>query len=92
VLFTTYYYGDQIKEDEMGGACNTHGRDEKCIQISVRKPVKKKLFERNSSRWKDKIRTGLKETGWEGMEWIHMVLDRYQWRALVNTVMNFWVP
>jgi hypothetical protein len=21
-----------LKEDEMGGACSTHGRDEKCIQ------------------------------------------------------------
>jgi hypothetical protein len=26
------------------------------------------------------------ETGWEVMDWIH--LDRGQWRALVNTVMN----
>jgi hypothetical protein len=24
--------GDQIKENETGGACNTHGRDKKCIQ------------------------------------------------------------
>jgi hypothetical protein len=24
--------GDQIKEDEMGGACSTYGRDEKCLQ------------------------------------------------------------
>jgi len=21
-----------VKEDEMGGACSTHGRDEKCIK------------------------------------------------------------
>jgi hypothetical protein len=26
---------DQIKEDEMGGAFVTHGRDEKCIQNFV---------------------------------------------------------
>jgi hypothetical protein len=26
VLFTKYY-GDQINEDEMGGACSTHGKD-----------------------------------------------------------------
>jgi len=25
-------WGDQAKEDEMGHACRTHGRDEKCIQ------------------------------------------------------------
>jgi hypothetical protein len=22
----------KIKEDEMGGECDTHGRDEKCVQ------------------------------------------------------------
>jgi hypothetical protein len=27
-----YYLGDQVKEDEMGSACSTHQRDEKCIQ------------------------------------------------------------
>jgi hypothetical protein len=31
-------YEDQVKEDEMGEACSTHGRDEKCIHKSVGKP------------------------------------------------------
>jgi hypothetical protein len=34
----------------------------------------------------------LRETGWDGMDWIDLVLDRDQWRALVNTVMNLQVP
>jgi hypothetical protein len=25
-FITKCYYGDQIKEDEMGGGCSTHGR------------------------------------------------------------------
>jgi hypothetical protein len=29
---------DQIKEDEMGGSCSTHGGDEKCIQNFGWKP------------------------------------------------------
>jgi hypothetical protein len=32
VCSPTYYFGDQIKEYEMGGACSAHGRDEKCVQ------------------------------------------------------------
>jgi hypothetical protein len=27
-----------------------------------------------------------------GVDWIHLSQDREQWRALVNTVMNFHVP
>jgi hypothetical protein len=26
----------------------------------------------------------LKETGWEGVEWIHLAQDRDRWRAVVN--------
>jgi hypothetical protein len=34
----------------------------------------------------------LKEIGWCDMEWIDMVQDREQWRAVVNTVKNLRVP
>jgi hypothetical protein len=33
-----------------------------------------------------------KETACENVDWIHLAEDRDQWRALVNLVMNFWVP
>jgi hypothetical protein len=29
------------------------------------------------------------EMGWDVMAWIHLALDMKQWRAVVNTVMNF---
>ena len=32
LLFTKYYMGDQIKNNEMGGACSTYGKQERCIQ------------------------------------------------------------
>jgi hypothetical protein len=35
--------------------------------------------------WEDNIRMDFREIGWEGVDWIH----RVQWRALVNTIMNF---
>jgi hypothetical protein len=34
----------------------------------------------------------LKEIGCDGMDWINLAEDRDQWRALVKTVMNLWVP
>jgi hypothetical protein len=34
----------------------------------------------------------LREIGWGGMDWIDMVQDREQWRALTNKVINVWVP
>jgi len=34
----------------------------------------------------------LKETVWEGVDWIHRAQDRDQCRACVNMVMNFRVP
>jgi hypothetical protein len=35
---------------------------------------------------------GYQEKGWEDVDWIHLALDRDQWRVLGSTVMNFWVP
>jgi hypothetical protein len=43
-------------------------------------------------RWKDTIKMDLREIERGGMDWIHLVHDRDQWRAVVNMVMNFWVP
>ena len=35
---------------------------------------------------------GLQEVGCEGMDWIDLAQDRDRWRALVNEIMNLWVP
>jgi hypothetical protein len=42
--------------------------------------------------WADNIKMDLREIGWDGMDLIDLAQDRYQWRALVNTVMNLQVP
>jgi len=33
---------------------------------------------------------GLKEIGWEGVDWVQLVRDRNQWRALVNMLNKPW--
>jgi hypothetical protein len=33
LFFLQYYYGRQIKEDEINKTCRTHGEGEMCIQI-----------------------------------------------------------
>jgi hypothetical protein len=38
------------------------------------------------------IKMDLKETEYEKVDWIRFVWDRFQWRALVNTIMNPRVP
>jgi hypothetical protein len=54
----------------------------------VGKPEGKRPLGRPRRRWVDNIKMDLREIGWDGVDWI----DRDQWRALVNTVLNFRVP
>jgi hypothetical protein len=35
----------------------------------------------------DNIEMDLREIGWDGVDWVALVQDGDQWRALVNTVM-----
>jgi hypothetical protein len=42
--------------------------------------------------WVDNIKMDLRELKLGGMNRIYLAQDRGQWRALVNTVMNFRIP
>jgi hypothetical protein len=57
----------------------------------VGKPERKRPLGRPWSRWEDNIRIYITEIVWEGVDWVHLSLDRDQWRALVNAVMKLWV-
>jgi hypothetical protein len=48
----------------------------------------KRPLGRQRRRWVDSIQIDLRETGWNGMDWIDLAQDRDQWGALVDTVMN----
>jgi hypothetical protein len=58
----------------------------------VGKPEGKRPLGRPRRRWEDNIRMDFREIGWGGMDWIDLTQDRYQWRALVNMVMNLRIP
>jgi hypothetical protein len=76
----------------MGGACSTDGDKRNAYRILMGKPEGNRPLGRPRRRWEDNIKMDLREIGWGGVDWIDLAQDRDQWRALVNTVMNLWVP
>jgi len=60
-------------------------------RVLVGKPEEKRPLGRPRHRWEDNIKMGLWKVGGGG-DWMELAQDRDRWRALVNTVMNLWVP
>jgi len=52
----------------------------------------KRLLGRLRRRWEGNIKMNLQEVGCGGMVWIKLAQERDMWLALVNVVMNLWVP
>jgi hypothetical protein len=75
----------------MGRTCSTNGEKMNAYRI-LGKPEGKRPLGRARRRWVDNIKMDLRETGWDGIDWIVLAQDRDQCRALVNTVMNLRVP
>jgi hypothetical protein len=61
--------------------------EERCMQGFGGGPLRRPRY-----RWKDNIKTDLREVGWGVRYWIDLAQDRDRWRALQNAVMNLWVP
>jgi hypothetical protein len=61
-------------------------------RLLVGRPEGKRSLGRPRRRWVDKIRMDLAEVGWGNVDWIGLAQDRDRWRALVNSVLNLWVP
>jgi hypothetical protein len=66
-----YYTGEQIEGDEICWACSTH-----IYNILVPKPEGKRPLGRRRRRWEDIM--GLRETGFGGVDWMHLAQDRDQ--------------
>jgi hypothetical protein len=76
VLFTAYYYGDQIKEDGRGGAYRTHGMFTKNL-IGKRK---------------SKTRMWMVDIKEVYVDWIHPAHHTARCWAVVKTVMSIRFP
>jgi hypothetical protein len=68
------------------------GEKMNAYRILMGKLEGKRPLGRPRRRWVDNINMDLREIGPKGMDWNDLAHDRDQWRALVNTIMNLWVP
>jgi hypothetical protein len=68
------------------------GENRNVYRLLVGKPERKRPLGRPRRRWMDNIKMDLLEIGLNVVDWIGLPLDGYRWRALVNSVMNRWVP
>jgi len=61
-------------------------------RVLVVKPEGRRRLGRPRHRWEDNIKMDCQEVGCGVMDWIDLAQDRNRWQALVNALMNYWVP
>ena len=76
----------------MGGHVARMGERRGVYRVLVGKPEGKRALGRPRCRWEDNIKMDLQELGRGSGDWMELAEDRDSWRALVSTVMNYWVP
>jgi hypothetical protein len=68
------------------------GEKTNAYTLLVGKTEGKRPLGRPRRGWVNNIRTDLGEVEWGDVDWIGLAQDRNMWKALVNAVMNLWVP
>jgi hypothetical protein len=81
----------EIKSGRMrwAGHVARMGEGRGVYRVLVGRPEGKRPMGRPRCRWEDNIKMDLREIGIDGANWIRLAQVRVQWRASVNTVMNF---
>lgn len=81
-MAVSYSEGDQIIEDEIGRPWELRHS----YKILVEESVGKRPSGRLGCREDYNIKMDLKQTGWEGVDCIHLAQHRDQWQTPVNLV------
>jgi hypothetical protein len=83
-----------IKSRRMRWAGHVARMEEKrnAYMLLVGKPEGNRPLGKPRRKWVDNIRMDLGEVGWGDVDWIGLAQDKNRWRALVNSVLNLWVP
>jgi len=68
------------------------GESRGVYRVLVGKPKGKRPLGRPRFRWEDNIKMDLQEVECGGMDWIDLAQERDRRQALVNAVINLWVP
>jgi hypothetical protein len=82
----------KLRRMRWAGHVERMGEKRNVYRLLVGKPESKRPLGRQRRKWIDNIKIHFLEIGFSAVDWIGLAQDRYSWRALVNAVMNLWVP
>jgi hypothetical protein len=92
LMYTFCFTGPIFPYLRWAGHVARMGEKRNVCGLLVGKPDGKRPLGRPRRRLIDNIKMDLLEIGVNVVDWIGLAQDRYRWRALVNSVMNFRVP
>jgi hypothetical protein len=82
----------KVRKLRWAGHVARMGQKKNAYRLLGGKPEGKRPLGRPRRRWLGNIKMDLVEVEWGDVDWIGLAQDRDRWRALVNLVLNLWVP
>jgi hypothetical protein len=90
-LYDLYSSPSIIRKNKAGHTARM-GKKRNAYRLLVGKPEGKRPLGRPRRRWLDNMRMVLVEVEWGDVDLFLLTQDRDRWRALVNSILNLWVP
>jgi hypothetical protein len=82
----------KIRRMRLAGHVASMVKERGPFSVLFGRPEGKRPLEGPRRKWEYNIDVDLGEIFIEGAHWILQAQNSVQWRDLVNTVLNFWVP